>query len=239
VIYLSFGVEQYTVIPPAAYSLHWYRNIFVQREFVPAFLTSLRIALVVTVISLVVGTLAAYALRRRAVRGSRALEAALLGPITVPLVVTGSALLVLFGRGGLGSSFWNIVAGHIIVTFPYVMRTVTVALARYDRGLDEAAAGLGARPWQVFRRVTLPLIRPGVFAGGLFAFIESFDNFTVTIFLMGPDTQTLPVAIYQYMEWNLDPTVSAISALLIALAVGITLLIERTIGLDRFIGIRG
>jgi putative spermidine/putrescine transport system permease protein len=127
----------------------------------------------------------------------------------------------------------------VIVTFPYVMRTVSVALARYDRGLDEAAAGLGARPAQVFWRVTLPIIRPGVFAGALFAFIESFDNFTVTIFLIGADTLTLPVAIYQYMEWNLDPTVSAISALLIALAVGLTLVIERTMGLDRFIGIRG
>jgi putative spermidine/putrescine transport system permease protein len=239
VVFLSFGAEQYTVIPPAAYSLQWYRNIFAQREFVPAFVTSVKIAAVVTVLSVVTGTLAACALRRHAVRGRRVLEAALLSPITVPLVVTGSALLVLFGRGGFGSSFGNIVAGHVIVTFPYVMGTVTVALARYDRGLDEAAAGLGARPWQVFRRVTLPLIRPGVFAGALFAFIESFDNFTVTIFLMGADTQTLPVAIYQYMEWNLDPTVSAISALLIVLAVALTLTIERTMGLDRFIGIRG
>ena len=239
VIFLSFGAEQYTVIPPGAYSLHWYRNILVQREFVPAFVTSVQIALVVTAISLTAGTLAAYALHRHPFRGSRVLEAALLGPITVPLVVTGSALLVLFGRHGFASSFWNIVAGHVIVTFPYVMRTVTVALARYDRGLDEAAAGLGARPRQVFWRVTLPIIRPGLFAGGLFAFIESFDNFTVTIFLIGADTRTLPVAIYQYMEWNLDPTVSAISALLIAMAVGMTLLIERTMGLDRFIGIRG
>lgn len=239
VIFLSFGAEQYTVIPPGAYSLHWYRNILLQREFVPAFVTSVQIALVVTAISLTAGTLAAYALHRHAFRGSRVLEAALLGPITVPLVVTGSALLVLFGRHGFASSFWNIVAGHVIVTFPYVMRTVTVALARYDRGLDEAAAGLGARPRQVFWRVTLPIIRPGLFAGGLFAFIESFDNFTVTLFLIGADTRTLPVAIYQYMEWNLDPTVSAISALLIAMAVGMTLLIERTMGLDRFIGIRG
>ena len=239
VVFLSFGAEQYTVIPPGAYSLHWYRNILLQREFIPAFVTSLEIALVVTAISLSMGTPAAYALRRYAVPGRRVLEAALLAPITVPLVVTGSALLVLFGRYGFASSFWKIAVGHVIVTFPYVMRTVTVALAGYDGGLDEAAAGLGARPRQVFWRVTLPLIRPGLFAGGLFAFIESFDNFTVTIFLIGADRRTLPVAIYQYMEWNLDPTVSAISALLIAMAVAMTLLIERTVGLDRFVGIRG
>src|SRR5262249_37823470 len=130
-------------------------------------------------------------------------------------------------------------AGHVVITVPYVVRTVTVALARYDRTLDEAAMGLGARPWQVWGRGTPPVIRPGLFAGGLFAFIMSFDDFTVTIFLLGADLRLLPVAIYQYMEWNLDPTVSAVSAVLIAMATVVTLLVERLVGLDRFIGIRG
>ena len=129
--------------------------------------------------------------------------------------------------------------GHIIITFPYVIRTVSVALARYEPALDEAAASLGARPWQVFLRVTLPVIRPGLFAGALFAFTMSFDDFTVTIFLIGTDTHTLPVAIYQYMEWNVDSTVAAVSALLVAMSVAMMLLVERLVGLDRFIGVRG
>ncbi len=239
VIVLSFGAEQYTVIPPRAWSLRWYRNIFIQPEFLPAFLASLQIAAVVTAVSLLLGTLAACALARHAIPGRRGLETALQAPITVPLVVTGSALLVFLSRLGATSSFWNIVTGHVLITFPYVLRTVSVALARYDASLDEAAAGLGARPWQVFWKVTLPLVRPGIFAGGLFAFIMSFDDFTVTIFLIGAGMRTLPVAIYQYMEWNLDPTVSAISALLIAMAVAVTLVTERLMGLDRVIGIRG
>lgn len=239
VIFLSFGADTYTVIPPTGYSVRWYRNIFAQPEFLPALVTSVRIGVVVTAISLLLGTLAAYALARFKFRGKGLVEVILYSPIMVPLVVTGSALLVFLSRAGVSTSFWNIVTGHVIITFPYVLRTVSVALARYDRDLDEAAAGLGARPWQVFWRVTAPMIRPGLFAGALFAFVMSFDDFTVTIFLIGADVRTLPVAIYQYMEWNLDPTVSAVSAILIFLAVSFTLGIERVVGLDRFIGIRG
>ena len=239
VIFLSFAADAYSAIPPRGYSLRWYLNIFAQPEFVPAFLTSLRIAAVVTAVSLVLGTLAAYALYRHEIPGGGFIEVVLYAPIMVPLVVTGAALLILFSRMGWHRSFWNIVLGHVIITGPYVVRTVSVALARYERALDDAAAGLGARPWEVFWRVTLPLIRPGLFAGALFAFVMSFDDFTVTIFLIGAGTRTLPVAIYQYMEWNLDPTVSAVSAVLILMAAGVTLLIERLVGLDRFIGIRG
>ena len=239
VVVLSFGAEQYTVIPPGAYSLRWYRNIVSQPEFVPAFVTSLKVAVIVTAVSLVAGTLAAFAIARYRFPGRDLIETLAAAPITVPQVVTGSALLVFFSRFGVAGSFASIVAGHVVITLPYVVRTVTVALARYDRTLDEAAMGLGARPWQVWWRVTLPVIRPGLFAGGLFAFIMSFDDFTVTIFLLGADLRLLPVAIYQYMEWNLDPTVSAVSAVLIVMATGVTLLIERLVGLDRFIGIRG
>lgn len=239
VVFLSFGADAYTVIPPSGYSLRWYANIVAQPEFGPAFVTSVQVAVIVTVVSLVLGTLAAHTLARGRLPGRAVLETLLYTPIMVPLVVTGSALLLFLNRIGMRASFWNIVIGHIIITFPYVLRTVSVTLARYDRAVDDAAMSLGARPWQVFFRITLPLIRPGLFAGALFAFIMSFDDFTVTVFLIGADTRTLPVAIYQYMEWNLDPTVSAVSALLIVTAVAVTLAIERLVGLDRFIGVRG
>jgi putative spermidine/putrescine transport system permease protein len=239
VMFLSCGADAVTVIPPTGYSLRWYANILKQPEFLPAFVTSLQVAALVTVIAVVLGTLAAQALARGAVPGRRLLATALYSPIMVPLIVTGSALLLFLGRIGMRVSFWNIVIGHLIITFPYVLRTVSVTLARYDVTVDEAAMSLGARPWQVFFRVTLPLIRPGVFAGALFAFIMSFDDFTVTIFLIGADTRTLPVAIYQYMEWNLDPTVSAVSVVLIVMAVAITLAVERVMGLGRLVGARG
>ncbi len=239
VVWLSFGGDEYTTVPPSSYSLRWYENIFIQPEFVPAFWVSMKLAAIVTPTSLLLGTLAAFAMRRYPIPGVSALEAMFYSPIMVPLVVTGIALLFFYNLIGFTANFWNVTIGHIIITFPYVIRTVSVALARYDPALDEAASSLGARPWQVFYRVTLPLIRPGLFAGALFAFTMSFDDFTVTIFLIGTDTHTLPVAIYQYMEWNVDSTVAAVSALLVGLSVALMLIIERFVGLDRFIGVRG
>ena len=239
VVWLSFGADEYTTVPPSGYALRWYENIFDQPEFVPAFWISLKIAAICTPTSLLIGTLAAFAMHKYPIFGGPGLQAAFYSPIMVPLVVTGIALLFFFNLVGFTANFWNVTVGHIIITFPYVIRTVSVALARYDPALDEAATSLGARPWQVFTRITLPVIRPGLFAGALFAFTMSFDDFTVTIFLIGTDTHTLPVAIYQYMEWNVDSTVAAVSALLVAMSVVLMLLIERVIGLDRFIGVRG
>ena len=238
VIFLSFGADSYSTIPPTGYSLKWYRNAFVEPEFVTSFWVSIKVAAIVTPVSLVIGTLGAFALHRFRSRGGEALQALFYSPIMIPQVVTGIALLIFLNKVAFYSSFWGIVFGHVIITFPYVVRTVLVALSRYDAALDEASASLGARPAQTFWLITLPMIRPGLFAGGLFAFVMSFDDFTVTIFLIGPGTMTLPVAIYQYMEWNLDATVAAVSALLVLMAAISMLVVERSIGLGRFIGLR-
>ncbi len=238
VIFLSFGADAYSTIPPSSYSLKWYENVFVEPEFVASFWVSIKVAAIVTPLSLAIGTLGAFALHRYRIRGGEALQAVFYSPIMIPQVVTGIALLIFLNKVAFYSSFWGIVLGHVIITFPYVVRTVLVALSRYDMALDEASASLGARPTQTFWLITLPMTRPGLFAGGLFAFVMSFDDFTVTIFLIGPDTMTLPVAIYQYMEWNLDATVSAVSALLVLMAAISMLAVERSIGLGRFIGLR-
>ena len=239
VIFLSFGADAYSTIPPSSYSMKWYQNAFVEPEFVSSFWVSIRVAAIVTPLSLAIGTLGAFALHRYRIRGGDAVQAVFYSPIMIPQVVTGIALLIFLNKVAFYSSFWGIVLGHVIITFPYVIRTVLVALSRYDMALDEASSSLGARPVQTFWLVTLPMIRPGLFAGGLFVFVMSFDDFTVTIFLIGPDTMTLPVAIYQYMEWNLDATVSAVSALLVLMAAVSMLAVERSIGLGRFIGLRG
>lgn len=237
VVWLSFNDAFVITIPPQNYSMRWYANVLQKPEFVPAFWVSLKIALIVTPISLAIGTTAAYAMRARQFPGARLLEVAAYSPLMIPLVVTGIALLFFLNRIGVYSSFWNIVAGHVILTVPYVVRSVSISLARYDTRLGEAAASLGAPPFEVFWRVTLPSIRAGIAAGALFAFVMSFDEFTVTIFLVGATTQTLPIAIYHYLEWNTDPTVSAVCTLLIVLAVGIIVLIEWIFGLNRFFGV--
>lgn len=238
VMFLSFGAEAYTVLPPSGYSLRWYANILEEWQFIDGFMTSLFVALIATPCAVISGTLAAYGLWLNRTWFTRIVEPIFLAPIMVPLVVTGLALLAFFQSVGMYNSFLNIVIGHIIITFPYSVRAVGAVLARYDRRLDEAAASVGVRPWRTFLHVTVPLIRPGIFAGGLFSFVMSFDDFAVTIFLIDPTTTTLPIVIYQYMEWNLDPTVSAVSTVLILVAIAGTLLIEKVFGLDRFIGIR-
>lgn len=239
VIWLSLGADAYVIIPPTGYSLRWYRNVFAQGEFGVAFLVSLRIASVATPLALAIGTTAALGLWKYRVRGASALQAMLFAPLLVPQVVTGIALLYLFTRIGFYRSYWNIVIAHTIFATPFVVRTVGVALSRYDVALDEAAASLGARRGRVFWEVTLPLIRPGLVAGGLFAFALSFDDFTLAILLIGTGTRTLPVAIYQYLEWNVDATVSAVSGLLVLLAVVIAVALERLVGLERILGLRG
>jgi putative spermidine/putrescine transport system permease protein len=238
VIFLSFGGDSYTVIPPRSYSWRWYLNILERKEFAAGFLTSLSVAAIVTPLSVIIGTLSAYALWKRPGPFSRALEAILMSPVSLPLVVTGLALLVFYNRIHFYGGLANIVIAHVIITYPYSFRAVLAALSRYDRQLDEAAASLRVRPWKSFRHVTLPMIRPGLFAGGLFAFVMSFDDFATTIFLITPDTKTLPIAIYQYMEFNLDPTVSAVSSVMVLVAIVGVLIIERLIGMDRFVGLR-
>jgi putative spermidine/putrescine transport system permease protein len=238
VIMMSFSRDAYANLPPSGLSLRWYANILQRNEFASSLLTSLSVAALSTPLSVVIGTLAAYALWKSPGTVARTLEPLLMSPILLPLVVTGLALLVFFSRVQWNFGLLNIAIAHTIITFPYSFRAVLAALSRYDRQLDEAAASLGVRPWACFLHVTLPLIRPGLFAGALFAFVMSFDDFATTIFLITPDTKTLPIAIYQYMEFNLDPTVSAVSAVLVGCAVLGVLLVERFIGMDRFVGLR-
>jgi putative spermidine/putrescine transport system permease protein len=235
---LSFGAGSYATIPPAAYSMRWYWNIFERQEFVSSFITSVTVAAIVTPVSVLIGTLAAYGLWKKAPPSARLVQALLMSPVLLPLVVTGLALLVLFNRLNLQAGIFTLVVAHIVITFPYSFRSALAVLERYDRQLDEAAASLRVPPWKTFFHVTLPMIQPGIFAGALFAFVMSFDDFAATIFLIGPTNRTLPVAIYQYMEFNLDPTVSAVSTLLVLLAIGTVMLIERMLGLDRFVGLR-
>lgn len=237
VIFLSMAADSYTVIPPTGYSLHWYRHMLDQDALVSGFLTSVAIAAIATPASVLVGAAAAYGMWRSPSPGARRFIPVLMAPVMLPLVVTGLALLSLFARIHFYDGFVNIVIAHVVITFPYSFRSVLAALDRYDRALDEAAASVGAGPWSTVVHVTLPSIRSGLFAAALFTFVMSFDDFAATIFLITPDTTTLPIAIYQYMQFNLDPTVSAVSAVQIAVILLAVLLADRFVGLERVVGL--
>ncbi len=236
VVLVAFTPEGWLKIPTTSFSLRWFRAIADHPEFISAFRNSLAIAVTASILATAIGTLAALGIVRYRFPGREVVSSLLLSPLMVPTVVTGVALLYFFSRIGLASTLGGIIVAHVVVTGPYVVRTVSASLAGFDRSLELAAMTLGADRWQTFRRVTLPLILPGLTAGAIFAFIVSFDELTVTLFVTGPKLATLPIRIYNHITYITDPLVAAVSALLVFLTIGIVLILERLVGLDRLLG---
>src|SRR5262249_53699394 len=203
--------------------------------YVQAIVFSLLLAVIVAVGSLVAGLAATYALIRRRVRGGPLVSALLNAPLVFPGVVIGVALLQFYATVRLNGTLVGLAVAHMVITVPYVVRAVTASLQGIDPELENAARVLGASGPVAFFTVTLPLIRPGVAAGALFSFIVSFDNVPVSIFLLGPGQMTLPVKIFTAIEYGVDPSIAAISTMLIVLT-GLGLAIaERWIGFHRFV----
>jgi putative spermidine/putrescine transport system permease protein len=236
VVLVAFTPEGWLKIPTTSFSLRWFRAIAEHPEFISAFRNSLGIAVVASILATVIGTSAALGLVRYRFPGRDLVSSALLSPLMVPTVVSGVALLYFFSRIGLASTLAGVIIAHVVVTGPYVIRTVSASLAGFDRSLELAAMTLGAGRVETFRRVTLPLILPGVTAGAVFAFIVSFDELTVTLFVTGPRLATLPIRIYNHITYITDPLVAALSALLVFVTIGAVLLLEMLVGLDRLLG---
>jgi len=230
---VSFGADPFLAFPPSHWGLNWYIEVLRNPEFTRAFRLSFAIALVVTAIALVVGMLAALALGRFHFRGKEVLLSFFTAPLLIPSIVLGLSLLLVFLPLGLASTFRGLVLGHLLVVLPYVIRILTVAFQTMSRQYEEAALSLGATPWVAFWRITLPLILPSLVASAALAFILSFDEVVISLFLVGPRVKTLPVAIYEYVEFRTDPQIAALSVLLILLSMLVVLIIERTVGLFR------
>jgi putative spermidine/putrescine transport system permease protein len=225
----------YIAFPPVGVSLRWFVKFFSSPDFMNSLWLSLRVAAVVVVLATVVGTLAALAIARGNLPGARLLTAAFLSPLMLPAILTGLALFQVFMLAGIGRPLWGLVIGHTLVAVPYVLRTTLAVLHDFDRRIEEAAAVLGAPPARVFREVTLPLIRPGVMAGGIFAFIVSFDQFPISLFLVVPNGETLPVVLFNYIRFDLDGAIAAASMVSIALALVVVFALERLIGLRAYV----
>ena len=158
----------------------------------------------------------------------------LTSPLILPGIVVALALLQLYAQLGVTPSEASLVAGHVVVALPYAVRTMHAAFATYDTTLDDAAATLGARPLRTFFRVTLPVIKPSLVAGGVFTFAISFSNIMVSVFLIGPGTTTLPVRMYNYIEFSNDPTIAAISTVVVLATFLAVWILHRTVGLGGF-----
>ena len=187
------------------------------------------------------GVPAALAISRLRFRGREALNSMLLMPLIVPGVVLGIALYVFHVETELNTglpilgSIGGLIAGHVLIVIPWTVRLVTASLAGQNRSIEEAAQSLGANRWVTFRRVTLPSILPGIVAAALFGFVSSFGNLEMSLFLVGPGRTTLPIAILQYLEWKIDPTIAAVSVLQILLIAAAMLITDRYVKLARVV----
>ena len=232
---ISVTAQQYVVFPPTGFTLRWYENFLDSDEFMSALYLSLRLTVSATLIATIIGTAAAVALVRYRFPGQQALKAFFVSPIIVPGLVLGIAMLIFFGPTLLHGTFAALLIAHVVVILPYVIRVVSANLVGLDIRIEHAAQSLGATRLQVFGTVTLPLLRPGIVAGAMLAFVQSFDELIVSLFLTGPQLSTLPVKIYHYIEYNSDPTIAAISVVVVVISATVILLTERFVGLSRFL----
>jgi len=223
----SLGPSQFIEFPPAGLSLRWYENIARINRVVDATLVSLGVALLAGAFAAVLGAAAALALVRLPLPGKAAVTSLLLSPIALPIVAIGIALIQFFILLGVAFTWWSLVIGHLVLVLAYPVRTVAASLTLSNPSLEEAAASLGATPWQVFRTVTLPQMAPGMVSGFLFAFLISFDNYPISIFLVRGDLTTLPIELFNYISQNLDPTPAAFSSVYVAVVAVLIWLAER------------
>ena len=231
IVLSAFSPEPYPQFPPQGFSLRWFSALLQDDGWIASLWISALLLVIVTPITVVLGTFAAWSLARLEFRYREALQAFILSPLMIPQVVLGIALLYVLTAAGIAGMISGLVIGHVEVALQYVERNVSLRLAAMDKRLEELSMRLDCGSWYTFRHVTLPLIKPGILAGAVFAAVTSFGEVSVSLFLSAPDTITVPVRVFNYVDQTFDPTVNAISVIFIIFAVLILMVIEKTIGL--------
>jgi len=230
---LSFNAEDFfTFTPemlrfdPAGYSLKHYEDFFTNDAWQDAMKNSLRIAPVATLLSVTFGTLAAIGLSQPHVPFRRAIMAILISPMIVPLIISAAGMYFFYSRIGLQGTYVGVVLAHAALGIPFVIITVTATLVGFDRSLTRAAANMGANPVTTFFRVQMPLILPGVISGGLFAFITSFDEVVVVLFVGSAGQKTLPWQMFIGLREQISPTILAVATILVAISICLLTVVE-------------
>lgn len=229
----AFSPNEYPEFPPKEFSLRWFQAVIDNPQWMDSLLISVILLVIVTPLTVILGTMSAYALARLQFVGRVAIQSFILSPLMIPQIVLGIALLYLFTTMGINGSITGLVIGHVLISFPYVLRTVGVSVSNLDPRLELASMNLGASPVQTFFKVTLPLIKPGVIAGAVFSAVISFGEISISLFISSPSTVTVPVRTFNYIEQTFDPSVNAISVIFIVVSVLALIIIERTIGLSK------
>ncbi|MCM3569248.1 ABC transporter permease [Neobacillus mesonae] len=233
VLLSSLTTTDYIVFPPKGITFKWYAELVNHPEFMQSFTLSIIVAFGTSIIATIIGTMASIAVVRYEFKGKSVITQLVGSPLLIPSVVFGVALLQFYSWIGIAASPIALVIGHIILTIPFVMRLVVASLVGFDRSIEQAAMNLGAGSLRVFFQITLPIIKSGVIAGAIFAFITSFDDLTVALFIVSTDVVTLPVRIYTYMQYQYDPIITSISSIMILLTVVLMVVIERVLGVGK------
>jgi putative spermidine/putrescine transport system permease protein len=233
VIPLSFNAENFftftpkmLALDPEGYSLKHYQDFFTNKDWTGAFYNSLRIAPVATILSVTFGTLAAIGLSQSHVPFRRAIMAILISPMIVPLIISAAGMYFFYSRLGLQGTYWGVVLAHAALGIPFVIITVTATLVGFDRSLTRAAANMGAGPARTFFKVKMPLILPGVISGALFAFIASFDEVVVVLFVGSAAQKTLPWQMFIGLREQISPTILAVATILVTFSVILLVTLE-------------
>jgi putative spermidine/putrescine transport system permease protein len=236
-VILSFDDREFIgTFPPAQFSLRWYRSFLQNPGYLDGLVVSIELAILATAISTAAGAAAAFVLADTPWWGRDFVETLFLSPKFVPTVVIGFSMLGFASATHVFDAFARLAMGHVVITIPFTVRATLASLVGNRRSLGEAAISLGATPWRAFLDIDLPLARTGIIAGALMAFVLSFDEVAVSIFLTDAYTQTLPIALVAEMRANLNLTVAAVSTVFTVIAVAIVVFLDRTVGLDNVIG---
>jgi len=212
---------------PFEFTTRWYEDLAGNERLLEASLNSVLVALANTVIATTLGTMAAFAFARYRFKGRTILQLLLFPPITIPWLIIGTSMLVLFFWTGIGRGLHSMLLGHVALSLPYVIIVVGARLASFGPELEEAAASLGATPLQSFMRVSVPVMAPGIVAASLFAFAVSFDQFVISYFLAPPGVSVLPVEIFSAIRKGFTPEVNAISTIMIVVSMTVLLIFAR------------
>jgi ABC-type spermidine/putrescine transport system, permease component II len=235
VCFVAFTPEGYLSFPTDRWSLRWFYAIARYPEFISAFWRSLWLGAISSAIAVAISVPAALAIARYRFPGREGLTALFMSPLMIPHLVLGIAFLRFFTQIGLGGTFTGLVLSHIVVVLPFALRLTLASAVGLDRSIEHAAVSLGATESVVLRRITLPLVLPGLVSGWALAFINSFDEVTMTVFVAAPGTETLPVRMFLYIQDNIDPLVTSVSACVIAVTVVALLVLDRAFGLKRLL----
>lgn len=233
VVGVSFTTTAYLKFPPVGFTLEWYAQFLRDPSYLRAIWTSASLAVSATAVALALGVPAALVFARTRFPGQRALSALFLSPLILPAIVIGAAMLQYASALGFARTYGAMLAGHTVIVIPYIVRTTLAALAGFDPMLEEAARDLGASGSSAFFRITVPIIKPGIIAGALFAVIISWINVELSIFNATAELMTIPVKLFNYIQYSVDPMIAAVSATTIYVAVIVVVILDLAVGIDK------